>query len=92
MFKLGYITPIYKEHGKPIHDPNSYRRITITSLTGKVLEKYILQTAFAKIESGQNPRKVLEKYILQTAFAKMESGQNLLQKGLQRSHLLRLRL
>ena len=55
MFKLGYINPIYKEHGKPIHDPNSYRRITITSLIGKVLEKYILQTAFAKIESGQNP-------------------------------------
>ena len=48
MFKLGYITPIYKKHGKPIHDPNSYRRITITSLIGKILEKYILQTAFAK--------------------------------------------
>ena len=55
MFKLGYITPIYKKHGKPIHDPYSYRRITITSLIGKILEKYILQTAFAKIESGQNP-------------------------------------
>ena len=38
MFKLGFITPIYKKHGKPIHDPNSYRRITITSLIGKVLE------------------------------------------------------
>ena len=55
MFKLGYITPIYKKHGKPIHDPNSYRRITITSLIGKILEKYILQTAFAEIEHGQNP-------------------------------------
>ena len=50
-----YITPIYKKHGKPIHDPNPYRRITITSVIGKILEKYILQTAFAKIESGQNP-------------------------------------
>ena len=55
MFKFGRITLIYKEHGKSIHDPNSYRRITITSLIGKILEKYILQIAFAKIESGQNP-------------------------------------
>ena len=38
MFKLGYITPIYKKHGKPIHDPNSYMRITITSLIGKILK------------------------------------------------------
>ena len=55
IFKLGYITPIYKKHGKPIHDPNSYRRITITSLIGKILEKYILQTVFAEIEHGRNP-------------------------------------
>ena len=55
MFKLGYITPIYKKHGKPIHDPNSSRRITITNLIGKILEKYILQTGFAEIEHGQNP-------------------------------------
>ena len=55
MFKLGYTTPIYKKHGKPIHDPNSHRRIIITSLIGKILEKYILQTAIAEIENGQNP-------------------------------------
>ena len=55
MFKLGYIKPIYKKHGQPIHDPNSYWRITITSLIGKILEKYILQTALAEIEHGQNP-------------------------------------
>ena len=55
IFKLGYITPIYKKHGKPIHDPNSYSRITITSLIGKILEKYILQTTFAEIEHGRNP-------------------------------------
>ena len=55
MFKLGYITPIYKKHSKPIHDPNSYRRITITGLIVKILEMYTLQTAFVKIESGQNP-------------------------------------
>ena len=49
------MTPIYKKHGKPIHDPNSYRRITVRSLIGKILEKYILQTAIAEIEHGQNP-------------------------------------
>ena len=32
LFKIGYITPIYKKQGKPLYDPNSYRRITITSL------------------------------------------------------------
>ena len=32
MFKMGYITPIYKKLGKPLFDPNSYRRITITSI------------------------------------------------------------
>ncbi|MEW8548319.1 MAG: endonuclease/exonuclease/phosphatase family protein, partial [Candidatus Thiodiazotropha sp.] len=55
MFKMGFITPIYKKQGKPVQDPNSYRRITITNLIGKVLEKYLLQTAFAKLEAQQNP-------------------------------------
>ena len=55
MFKMGYITPIYKKQGKPLYDPNSYRRITITSLIGKVLEKYLLDTAFAELEALQNP-------------------------------------
>ena len=55
MFKMGYITPIYKKQGKPLYDPNSYRRITITSLIGKVLEKYLLDTAFSELEALQNP-------------------------------------
>ena len=55
MFKMGYITPIYKKQVKPLYDPNSYRRITITSLIGKVLGKYILDTAFAELEALQNP-------------------------------------
>ena len=55
MFKMGYITPIYKKQGKPLYDPNLYRRITITSLIGKVLEKYLLDTAFAELEALQNP-------------------------------------
>ena len=55
MFKMGYITPIYKKQGKPLFDPNSYRRITITSLIGKVLEKYLLESAFSEFEALQNP-------------------------------------
>ena len=55
MFKMGYITPINKKQGKPLYDPNSYRKITITSLIGKVLEKYLLDTAFAELEALQNP-------------------------------------
>ena len=35
VFKQGVITPVYKKQGKPVNDPNSYRRITITSLIGK---------------------------------------------------------
>jgi hypothetical protein len=36
--KLGIACPILKK-GKPAHDPNSYRKITITNLIGKVIEK-----------------------------------------------------
>ena len=55
LFKMGYITPIYKKQGKLLYDPTSYRRITITSLIGKVLEKNILDTAFSELENLQNP-------------------------------------
>lgn len=33
------ITPIYKKQGKPINDPNSYRRIMVSSIVGKIFEK-----------------------------------------------------
>ena len=57
MFKMGYITPIYKKPGKQLHDPNSYRRIPITSHIGKVLEKYLADKAFSKLEALQNPQQ-----------------------------------
>ena len=41
IFKQGVITPVYKKQGKPINDPNSYRRITITSIVGKYLTRSI---------------------------------------------------
>lgn len=39
--KAGIVTPILKK-GKPAKHPDSYRRITVTSIIGKVIEKEIL--------------------------------------------------
>jgi len=39
--KNGIITPILKKN-KPAKKPDSYRRITVTSIVGKVIEKEIL--------------------------------------------------
>ena len=41
-FKLGILSPVLKK-GKSHKDPNGYRRITITSVIGKILEKHMLQ-------------------------------------------------
>ena len=40
--KMGIITPIFKKK-KSILDPDNYRRITITPIIGKVLEKLIVE-------------------------------------------------
>lgn len=40
--KSGIATPVLKK-GKPKSDPNSYRKITVTNLIGKVVEKLHLQ-------------------------------------------------
>ena len=37
-FKVGKVTPVLKK-GKPAKSPNSYRRITVTSIVGKIVEK-----------------------------------------------------
>ena len=39
--KSGIITPVYKNK-KSIKDPDNYRRITVTSLLGKILEKIMV--------------------------------------------------
>ena len=39
--KLGLITPVLKKQ-KPKHDPDSYRRITVSSMLMKIIEKEIL--------------------------------------------------
>ena len=40
-FKFGILSPLLKK-GKSHKEPNNYRRITITSLIGKVIEKHML--------------------------------------------------
>jgi hypothetical protein len=39
--KRGILTPIYKQGGKPLDDPGSYRGITVCSVLSKVLEQFI---------------------------------------------------
>ena len=35
---------MYKKNGKPVNDPNSYRRITISNIIGKLVEKLHLDS------------------------------------------------
>lgn len=53
-FKSGIITPIYKKQGKPLNDPNSYRRITISNSIGKVFETLQLNRNTKVIENYLN--------------------------------------
>ncbi|KAK3086058.1 hypothetical protein FSP39_012864 [Pinctada imbricata] len=53
-FKNGIITPIYKKQKKPIEDPNSYRRITVSDTIGKVFEKLHLDSVRSQIEKHQS--------------------------------------
>ena len=68
IFKSGIITPIYKKQGKPLDDPNSYRRITVCSIIGKVFEK-ILQSKIIDILDNQQSK-------LQRGFTKDVSASN----------------
>ena len=40
--KMGLVTPVYKKK-KSALDPNNYRRITVTPIVGKILEKIIVK-------------------------------------------------
>jgi hypothetical protein len=55
IFRLGVVTPCYKRKGKPISDPNSYRKITVTSALGKVTEKLHLKHSSHPLDIAQNP-------------------------------------
>ena len=52
-FKTGILTPILKK-GKNHKEPNSYRRITISSLVGKVLEKHMLKITSKRLSTSQS--------------------------------------
>ena len=51
MLKSGIVCPVFKNGGKPKDDPNSYRKITITSCVGKVVEKIHLSRNENRIQS-----------------------------------------
>ena len=51
--KDGILSPIYKK-GKPNHDRNSYRGITISAILSKLLERLILQHSEDKVNKKQN--------------------------------------
>ena len=53
-FRTGVITPILKK-GKPSKKPDSYRRITVSSILGKVLEKHLLAVSKEVLKDGQDP-------------------------------------
>lgn len=54
IFKSGLITPIYKRQDKPLEDPNSYRRITVSSIIGKLFEKVLLHKIRPILNEQQN--------------------------------------
>ena len=54
VFKCGIITPVYKKHGKPIDDPNSYCCITVCSVIGKIFEKLVQAKIIDKLDSKQS--------------------------------------
>jgi hypothetical protein len=51
--KNGVVTPVYKGKG-PKHIPDSYRRITVTSLIAKLLERCLLEETRSRLESKLN--------------------------------------
>ena len=55
IFRLGVVTPCYKRKWKPISDPNSYRKITVTSAVGKVTEKLHLKHYSHPLDIAQHP-------------------------------------
>jgi hypothetical protein len=53
-FKSGVITPVHKKD-KPQNNPDSYRRITVSSLVGKLWEKELTHRIKKTLEASQSP-------------------------------------
>lgn len=54
LFKLGLVSPVFKKKGKPVDDPNSYWKITVTNVINKVMEKLHLDDSCSVIADAQN--------------------------------------
>jgi endonuclease/exonuclease/phosphatase family metal-dependent hydrolase len=54
LFKSGLITPVYKKNKKPKSQPDSYRRITISSILGKILERLLEPIISGKFDNQQS--------------------------------------
>ncbi|VDI04539.1 Hypothetical predicted protein [Mytilus galloprovincialis] len=54
LFEMGLVSPVFKNKGKPATDPNSYRKITVTSVINKVMEKLHLNDNSTIINKIQN--------------------------------------
>lgn len=52
--KVGIITPVYKNKGNP-KEPDNYRRITVTSIVGKILEMVMVKPVKDILEQTLNP-------------------------------------
>jgi hypothetical protein len=67
LFSSGIVHPVPKK-GKDIKHPDSYRRITVTVLMGKIMERITLTTQKAILSQKQNP--------LQRGFTERASSAN----------------
>ena len=61
LFKLFLVSPIFKNKGKPIMDPNSYRKITVSSIINKVMENLHLDNNADNIIENQSPLQRLRE-------------------------------
>ncbi|CAG2248490.1 POR [Mytilus edulis] len=52
LFEMGLVSPVFKNKGKPATDPNSYRKITVSSVINKVTEKLHLNDNSGIIEKN----------------------------------------
>ena len=60
--KPGLITPAHKKR-KPLHDPDGHRRIIVTPIVGRVIEKVQLAQTKVSLKSGHGHSKLQYYFI-----------------------------